>query len=440
MRRGVLLFVLMAQALAPTPAHSRSELGPSPRRSVVAEVRSLSDAPATGPKHAPVTVEVFCAHLYRQCRDVYRVLAELSKRHPTRLRVVYRLIALNFQDAALFAEAALEAWAQGRFLEFQKLVHEQQGALARKDLERLASQAGLDMAAVRTALADQRHRPQLEYNDLWATRLGVDRTPALVWNGRLRATAIHVDAYEQLYDEAHAEARKLLDRGVAATRLYPVLLRRSSRQGGEHALDSTPANSPTSQATGNIDLHAPRVTIALGGAPSRGPEGAEVTILVFSDFQCAYCAYLQRSLRRAEEAYAGHVRLVYKHFPMASNTESRLAAEAAACAQLQGQFWPFHDRLFQAPTRLSRSALLRVAADIGLEPGRFLEDLETGRCAEQVDADIAQAKTLGVVQAPTLFVNGLRLPGTRNFEDLRLILDEELRPGLLEALTSRLPD
>src|SRR5207244_197838 len=83
--------------------------------------------------------------------------------------------------------------------------------------------------------------------------------------------------------------------------------------------------------------------LALG--PARGPAGATLTIVEFCDFQCGYCAGLDRTLKALQRRYAD-VRVVYRHFPRASHGNAPKAAEAAACAGDQDRFWEMHDLLY----------------------------------------------------------------------------------------------
>ena len=41
--------------------------------------------------------------------------------------------------------------------------------------------------------------------------------------------------------------------------------------------------------------------IPLGAAPVRGPDRAPLTVVVFSDFQCSFCARSEVTLRGLEE-------------------------------------------------------------------------------------------------------------------------------------------
>jgi protein-disulfide isomerase len=398
------------------------------------------DAPARGPRYAPVTIEFFCGgSYYLVCQRHHLTLTELAKRHPRRLRVVYRQYDRSARDGNAFAEAAHEAWRQARFFPFIDALYATGRVGQKKDLERIARQAGMDLDALRAALADGRHRPRLEADDVWAARLGLEGTgPILVWNGRMiRPRGSSIDEFEELYDAAYAEARKLLvEEGVPLRRVYGVLLRRAAREQAElaGAAFKRPGRGPFAEKT--IDLTAPRANVPQDGAPARGEPSSEVTLVVFSDFQCHYCFQIQRTLRRLEDAYPGRLRIVYKHFPMSVHPDARLAAEAAACAHDQGKFWAFHDKLFTEFGRLKRPDLVRHAGDVGLDVDQFLEDLEAGRCSDRVKQDVADGRALGVEQTPTIFVNGLRIAGNRSPADLRALLDEELRPGLLESVTT----
>src|SRR5262245_38577266 len=102
------------------------------------------------------------------------------------------------------------------------------------------------------------------------------------------------------------------------------------------------------QAQVKVLLAAPRFDVAAEG-PSKGPADARVTIIEFSDFQCPYCEKVAReSLRDVFAKYPVDVRLVYRHLPLESiHGFARGAAEASVCADQQGKFWPFHDRLFE---------------------------------------------------------------------------------------------
>lgn len=78
-----------------------------------------------------------------------------------------------------------------------------------------------------------------------------------------------------------------------------------------------------------------------------GPENAVVTIVEYSDFQCPYCARFASVMAQLKADYPDDIRLVYRHFPLASiHDKALMATQAAEAAGLQGKFWQMHDFLF----------------------------------------------------------------------------------------------
>jgi protein-disulfide isomerase len=121
------------------------------------------------------------------------------------------------------------------------------------------------------------------------------------------------------------------------------------------------------------------------------------------------------------------VRLVFKDLPLPSHPAARPAHEAARCAGAAGQYWAYHDRLFASQGDLGRENLVRFATELGLDREAFERCLESRRFATQVDADIEQARALGVTGTPTFFINGRPLVGAHPVETFREVVEEALR-------------
>jgi len=167
--------------------------------------------------------------------------------------------------------------------------------------------------------------------------------------------------------------------------------------------------------------------------PSRGFAEAKVTLLEFTDFTCPSCAqFASWTLPEIEEDYVnpGKVRLVFRAFP-AHSSQAWLAAEAAYCAHEQGKFWAYHDELFRLElTRGSRAftpeKLEELAAELGLDVQEFSRCLEEHRYAYAIDADLAEARRLGVETTPTFFVNDREIVGAQHYEEFRKAIEAEL--------------
>lgn len=149
--------------------------------------------------------------------------------------------------------------------------------------------------------------------------------------------------------------------------------------------------------------------------PARGKPDAPVTIAVFSDFQCPYCARFAGMVKELTPAEADKVRLVYHSYPLSMHPWARSAAEAAACAKQQGNqyFWPLHDFLFDHQKDLNRDNLLGELAEVtrglaGFDQAKFAMCVVERKTAAAVDQEVAFAGQNGINATPTVFVNGKR--------------------------------
>jgi protein-disulfide isomerase len=125
--------------------------------------------------------------------------------------------------------------------------------------------------------------------------------------------------------------------------------------------------------------------------------------------------------------YDGRVRLVFKDFPLPFHKLARPAHEAARCAGALGRYWPYHDRLFAAQPDFERESLVRYAVELGLPREAFTKCLDERRYAAAVEADVTQARALGIRSTPTFLINGQPLIGAHPVEAFRTAIDEALR-------------
>ena len=160
--------------------------------------------------------------------------------------------------------------------------------------------------------------------------------------------------------------------------------------------------------------------------PALGPPSAKVTVVEFSDFQCPYCSRASKTIGQIEEQYGDRIRLVFKQHPLAFHDKAALAAQAAAEANAQGNFWAFHDRLFANQKALAREDLEAAAQSLGMDMARFRSALDSGVHKAHVDQDTAQAAALGASGTPAFFINGRLLSGAQPIEVFRQAIDEEL--------------
>jgi protein-disulfide isomerase len=171
------------------------------------------------------------------------------------------------------------------------------------------------------------------------------------------------------------------------------------------------------------------------GSPECGQADAPVTVEVYADFQCPYCAQVDAMLPQLVSKYidTGKVRLVYRNLAFIG-PESEQAALAARCAADQSKFWTFGNYLFthqgnENSGTFSRDNLKRIAVQVGLDASKFNSCLDSGKYSAQVQQETSQGGQRGVQATPTFFVNGQKYEGVLSFDQLSKLIDARLPQG-----------
>jgi Na+/H+ antiporter NhaA len=150
----------------------------------------------------------------------------------------------------------------------------------------------------------------------------------------------------------------------------------------------------------------------------RGPIEAPVTVVEYGDFECPYCGMAEPVVRELLRDFLD-VRYVWRHLPLTDvHPHAQLAAEAAEAAGLQGAFWEMHDLLLDNQDALTTDDLIAYAERLGLDTGRFAEDLAGHSGAMQIADDVDSADLSAVSGTPTFFINGRRHYGVYDIATL----------------------
>ena len=164
----------------------------------------------------------------------------------------------------------------------------------------------------------------------------------------------------------------------------------------------------------------------------RGPVQALVTLVEYGDYECPYCGQAEPVIRELL-ADDGDLSYVWRHLPLTDvHPHALLAAEGAEAAARQGKFWPMHDQLLAHQDTLTVDDLLRYAAQLGLDTGRFTADLRDHAGETKITEDMDSADLSGVTGTPTFFVNGKRHRGAYDIDTLA----EAVRAAKAHALIS----
>jgi len=195
------------------------------------------------------------------------------------------------------------------------------------------------------------------------------------------------------------------------------------------------AKSLQDQATVVVLIAPPREDVAIGNAPVEGSRDAAVKVVEFADYECPYCRKVQPTISKLLKEYGTKVAFAFKDFPLPMHKHAEKAAEAARCANEQGKFWDFHDKLFSADS-LEIAEMKTYARSMNLDGAKFDKCLDSGAQAAGIQKDQAEGAKLGLTGTPTFFINGHFISGNASYEALQSLVDQELASGRVAKASS----
>jgi protein-disulfide isomerase len=172
----------------------------------------------------------------------------------------------------------------------------------------------------------------------------------------------------------------------------------------------------------------PVYKIATDDQPSKGSESAKVTLVVFTDFECASCGPRHAAFERLVSEYGDRVRLVVRDFPLFQHGNAQKAAEAAEAAREQGKYWEYVAILFQNSSSLQPDKLKEYATRAGLDRAKFDAALDSGKFAEKVQRDLLDGQKVGVSGTPAVFANGMPVKDS-SYEGVKAAVEAALKGG-----------
>jgi protein-disulfide isomerase len=236
---------------------------------------------------------------------------------------------------------------------------------------------------------------------------------------RLRAEQSELQTrLSQLEDrDAHAQARAQIDVDSVAGGLIDVTKRIVvlEERAAKAAKPSFPKPDP-----------AAVYRVEIGDSHVKGPVDALVTVVMWTDYQCPYCARVQPTMTQLEEIYGRDIRFVHKHNPLGFHPQAMPAALGSEAAGKQGKFWEMHDKIFENQKDLADERFIAYATELGLDVEQFKKDMASDELKKKITEQQTQGVTLGARGTPAFFVNGRFLSGAQPLENFQTLIDEEL--------------
>ncbi len=198
--------------------------------------------------------------------------------------------------------------------------------------------------------------------------------------------------------------------------------------GGTGAAPGTGEPSPGGDQPQPGEEPAPGdLSVDMDNVRTLGDEDAPVTLVEYSDFTCPFCGqFYNEALQDIKEQYVeeGLVQFVYKDFPVVGGEE---AAEAGWCAEEQGEFWDYHDYIFENQEQINSQNLRNWAGELGLDQAEFEECMDEGRYADRVQAEAEEGLANGIQGTPGFVINEEEtIAGAQPFQQFQQVIDSHL--------------
>lgn len=165
-----------------------------------------------------------------------------------------------------------------------------------------------------------------------------------------------------------------------------------------------------------------RVEVPRGDSPTKGEGSGAIEIIEFSDMLCPVCQKAAKMVNIVLANYRKDAVMVFKHFPLDAECNTSLRrtvhpgacrlAAASVCADRQGKFWEFHDRIFTGDGVYEVNNLDQDVADLGLDLDAYSECMTSGEGMQKVRQDVAEGIRVGVQSTPTFVMNGYVIRGS----------------------------
>lgn len=197
---------------------------------------------------------------------------------------------------------------------------------------------------------------------------------------------------------------------------------------------NTNLSSSSSQVLSNSNPLDTIKSLKPDDTPTLGSPDAPIIMAIFSDFQCHFCKSFFENVKPAlMEKYVkpGKIKMVFLDFPFLSE-ESNWAAQAARCANDQGKYWDYAEKLHSVQTGHDASVfgkenLKTIARNMSLDINKFNECFDSQKYFKNIQENVALAEKLEVDGTPTAFINGQKIDGAQSLDIYEKVIDNELQ-------------
>ena len=402
-----------------------TESGPVDHASAVIPV--TKDDPVWGNADAPVTIVEISDFECPFCGRVNPTMKELKAKYgKEKIRIVWKHHPLPFHKSARPAHEAAAAvqdlGGSDAFWKFHDLAFANRKGLNAANFKKWAIESGVDGAKFDAAIKTKKYSAKVDEDLAMARKIGANGTPAFRINGIELSGAQPTPKFVEIIDAQLAEAKKLVAAGTKPSEVYPILVKKNAKTGGDAAKKAERKAPPPDTTVWAVPV--------FDDDPKKGAKEPLVTIVEFSEFQCPFCKRVLPTTKQIMDTYGKDVQIVWKDNPLGFHPRAKPASNVArAIYKAKGDkgFWEAHDAIFASQPKLSDEDLLAAVKDLGVPPSVLKQAISSDKYGDKFEQSSDIAQDFQARGTPHFFVNGLRVKGAQPFPAFKKIIDEQLK-------------
>lgn len=165
---------------------------------------------------------------------------------------------------------------------------------------------------------------------------------------------------------------------------------------------------------------------------SMGPADAKVVVTEYGDFQCPGCGTFALETApkiKADFVDKGLIRFQFRNMAFIGE-ESMLAAEAVECANEQGKFWEYYEKVYQnqsgenAGTNTVDSLTTWAGEVPGLDTAQLRSCLESRKYRGKVQQETNTGRSKNIQSTPAVFINDRLLSPGIGYDQLKELIQQ----------------
>ena len=196
------------------------------------------------------------------------------------------------------------------------------------------------------------------------------------------------------------------------------------KQGESYAIKSAEAGFPIGKYIAIPSINDNDIKI--------GSSEAKIKVVEFSDFSNPTDAQTYKNvIAPMLKDYVDNVQVIFKNYFASTSTQALSAALASECANEQGKFVPFAEKLYSAQTTWSKvkdpsNIFNGYASSLGLNYADFSKCLKDKKYQDKVNQSLKEGQDFGISETVAMFIGNDFQSGAIKYDDIKKIINEQL--------------